>query len=59
MEVRSASYVVNGLEKVFWAILNAQHWETALPEAFRHFLTEPIKFDSDRGALSWYLTSDN
>ena len=27
--MRSASYVVNGLEKVFRAILNARHWETA------------------------------
>ena len=61
--MRSASYVVNGLEKVFRAILNARHWETGLPEAFGHFLTEPVKFDSDPGpgcgALSWYLTSDN
>ena len=28
--MRSASYVVNGLEKVFRAILNARHWETGL-----------------------------
>ena len=36
----SASYMVDGLEKVLWADLNAQHWETALPEAFGHILTE-------------------
>lgn len=61
--MRSASYLVNGLEKVLWAISNAQHWESALPEAFRYSPTEPIKFDSDPekgcGAPSWRLTPDN
>lgn len=54
-----ASYEDGGLEKVFRAILNARHWDTALLEAFKHFLTEHIKFDSDpeqgHGALCRHL----
>jgi len=57
--MRRASYLVNGLEKVLWAALNAQQWDTALPEAFRHCLTAPIKFERGCGALSWRLPPDN
>jgi hypothetical protein len=42
-----ASYEDGGLEKVFRAILTAPHWDCALLQAFEHFLTEHIKFDSD------------
>jgi hypothetical protein len=58
-----ASYEDGGLEKVFRAILNAQHWDGALLEAFKHFLTEHIRFDSDpeqgHGALCRHLTPDD
>jgi hypothetical protein len=55
-----ASYENGGLESVFRAILRSQHWDNALLQAFRHFLVEHIKFDSDtekgHGALSRQLT---
>ncbi len=58
-----ASYEDGGLEKVFRAILKSQHWEGPLLQAFKHFLTEHIKFDSDpeqgHGALSRHLTPDD
>ena len=54
-----ASYEDGGLENVFNAILQAPHWNTPLSQAFRHFLTEHIRFDSDpeqgHGALSRHL----
>jgi len=55
-----ASYEDGGLEKVFCAILKAQHWDNPLLRAFKHFLTEHIRFDSDpergHGALCRHLT---
>ena len=58
-----ASYEDGGLEKVFRAILNAPHWGGPLLQAFKHFLTEHIKFDSDpeqgHGALCRHLTPDD
>jgi|SRR5580658_6440825 hypothetical protein len=55
-------YVICGREKTLRGILNAQHSETALLKAFRHFLTGHIQFDSDRGqghsAVSRRLTVD-
>jgi hypothetical protein len=54
-----ASYEDGGLEKVFRAFLTAPQWDTALLQAFRHFLTEHIRFDSDpehgHGALARHL----
>jgi hypothetical protein len=58
-----ASYEDGGLEKVFGAIVTAQNWDGALLEAFKHFLIEHIKFDSDpeqgHGALCRHLTPDD
>ena len=58
-----ASYEDGGLEKVFHAFLGARHWNTPLLQAFRHFLTQHIKFDSDpeqgHGALSRHLKLDD
>jgi hypothetical protein len=58
-----ASYEDGGLEKVFCAILKAPHWNNPLLKAFRHFLTEHIRFDSDpeqgHGALCRHLTPDD
>jgi len=55
-----ASYEDGGLEKVFRAILTAQHWNDPLLHAFKHFLAEHIRFDSDpeqgHGALCRHLT---
>lgn len=57
-----ASYEDGGLEKVFRAMLTAQHWNNPLLRAFKHFLAEHIKFDSDpeqgHGALCRHLTPD-
>jgi hypothetical protein len=57
-----ASYEDGGLEKVFRAILTAQHWDGPLLQAFKHFLAEHIRFDSDpdqgHGALCRHLTPD-
>jgi hypothetical protein len=58
-----ASYEDGGLENVFRAILNAQHWDNAVLAAFKHFITEHIKFDSDpeqgHGALCRHLPPDD
>ena len=58
-----ASYEDGGLEKVFRAFLKAQHWGNPLLQAFRHFLTEHIRFDSDpeqgHGSLSRHIPPDN
>ncbi len=58
-----ASYEDGGLEQVFRAFLTAQYWNTPLLRAFKHFLTEHIRFDSDpeqgHGALSRHLTPDD
>lgn len=58
-----ASYEDGGLERVFGAILTARNWNGPLLLAFRHFLTEHIKFDSDpnqgHGALCRHLKPDD
>jgi hypothetical protein len=58
-----ASYEDGGLESVFRAILGAPRWEGALLQAFKHFLVEHIRFDSDpnagHGALCRHLTPDD
>jgi hypothetical protein len=57
-----ASYEDGGLEKVFRSILKAPRWEATLLQAFRHFLLEHIRFDSDpdagHGALCRHLWPD-
>jgi len=58
-----ASYEDGGLERVFRAMLTAPKWNGPLLQAFRHFLSEHIRFDSDpeqgHGALCRHLTPDN
>jgi hypothetical protein len=58
-----ATYEDGGLEKVFRAILTAPNWNGPLQEAFKHFLAEHIRFDSDpdqgHGALCRHLTPDD
>jgi hypothetical protein len=55
-----ASYEDGGLERVFRAILRCKYWEGPSLRAFKHFLVEHIRFDSDpeqgHGALSRHLT---
>jgi hypothetical protein len=57
-----ASYEDGGLERVFGAILTAQRWNGPLLQAFKHFLAEHIRFDSDpqlgHGALCRHLIPD-
>jgi hypothetical protein len=51
------------LEQVFRAFLTAPNRDGPLQQAFRHFLTEHIRFDSDpvqgHGAFCRHLTPDN
>jgi hypothetical protein len=58
-----ASYEDGGLESVFRAILTAPKWDDPLLQAFKHFLVEHIKFDSDpeqgHGALCRHLPPDD
>ena len=58
-----ATYEDGGLERVFRAILTAPNWNGPLQQAFKHFLAEHIRFDSDpdqgHGALCRHLTPDN
>jgi hypothetical protein len=58
-----ASYEDGGLEKVFGAMLTAPDWDDVLLRAFRHFLIEHIKFDSDpdhgHGAICRHLAPDD
>ena len=58
-----ASYEDGGLERTFEAFLRAPHWDRPVLQAFRHFLTEHIRFDSDadagHGALSRHLVPDD
>jgi len=58
-----ASYEDGGLEKVFTAMLRAPDWTGESLQAFRHFLIEHIKFDSDpeagHGSLSRHLVPDD
>ena len=57
-----ASYEGGGLEKVFKAFLLAPDWDDPLLRAFRWFLMEHIRFDSNpahgHGALSRHLLPD-
>jgi hypothetical protein len=57
-----ASYEDGGLEAVFTAFLTAPNWDGPLLQAFRHFLAEHIRFDSDpdagHGALCRHLVPD-
>jgi hypothetical protein len=58
-----ASYEDGGLESVFKAILRCDSWDNAALRAFRHFLIEHIRFDSDpdegHGALCRHLPPDD
>ena len=58
-----ASYEDGGLEDVFQAILLAPDWDHPALAAFRHFLVEHIRFDSDvdagHGALARHLAPDD
>ena len=58
-----ATYEDGGLERVFRVILTAPSWNGPLQQAFRHFLVEHIRFDSDpdqgHGALCRHLTPDD
>lgn len=65
-EVKAASissYENGGLESTFRAMLTAPKWELPALKAFRHFLVEHIRFDSDpnegHGALSQHLPVDD
>ncbi len=57
-----ASYEDGGLEAVFTAFLTAPTWDGPLLAAFKHFLAEHIRFDSDpdagHGALCRHLVPD-
>ena len=58
-----ASYEDGGLSRVFAAMLRAPHWHGPGQRAFRFFLEEHIRFDSDDGAghgeLSRHLPVDD
>jgi hypothetical protein len=58
-----ASYEDGGLSRVFAAMLRARDWRGAGPVAFRFFLEEHIRFDTDdgegHGALSRHLPVDD
>ncbi len=58
-----ASYEDGGLERTFTAMLRFGRWDTDLLRAFRHFLSEHVKFDSDpeqgHGALSRHIRVDD
>ena len=58
-----SSYEDGGLEAVFRAILQFENWNNDLLRAFRHFLIEHVRFDSDpdagHGALSRHLAPDD
>lgn len=58
-----ASYEDGGLETVFTSMLRFTSWHNSLLQAFRHFLTEHVRFDSDpnegHGALSRHLVPDD
>jgi hypothetical protein len=58
-----ASYEDGGLELVFNAMLKTPQAQTPLLRAFRHFLSEHIRFDSDpdegHGALARHLRPDD
>jgi hypothetical protein len=57
------SYEDGGLTRVFTAMLRAPHWYGKGQRAFRFFLEEHIRFDSDdgggHGSLSRHLSADD
>ncbi|MFY9627743.1 MAG: hypothetical protein WAK03_06265 [Methylocystis sp.] len=57
-----SSYEDGGLERVFRSVLKAQHWDTDLLHAFKHFLVGHIQLDSDpdhgHGSLCRHMTPD-
>jgi hypothetical protein len=57
-----ASYEDGGLSRVFAAMLRAPHWYGAGQRAFRYFLEQHIRFDSEdgggHGSLSRHLAPD-
>ena len=57
------SYQDGGLEKIFRAMLEFGRWDNAVLRAFRHFLSEHVRFDIDpdlgHGALSRHLKPDD
>jgi hypothetical protein len=61
--VSIASYEDGGLERVFRAFLRAPNFSNPALKAFRHFLSEHIRFDNDpeqgHGALSRHLAPDD
>jgi hypothetical protein len=58
-----ASYEDGGLERVFRSILTFTRWENDLLRAFRHFLSEHVRFDCDteqgHGALCRHIAFDS
>ena len=58
-----ASYEDGGLEAVFTAMMRMPDWPNPALKAFRHFLSEHIRFDSDpdggHGALARHLAPDD
>jgi hypothetical protein len=65
-EIRAASlvsYEDGGLERVFKSMLTFTQWDSDLLRAFRHFLSEHVRFDSDteqgHGALCRHLAFDD
>jgi hypothetical protein len=58
-----ASYEDGGLERVFRAMLQGPQTDAPAVKAFRHFLSEHIRFDSDpdqgHGALSRHMLPDD
>jgi len=58
-----ASYEDGGLESVFRSMLTAPNWHGPVLQAFQHFLSEHIRFDSDpdqgHGALSRHMAPDD
>jgi hypothetical protein len=58
-----ASYEDGGLERVFRSMLTFTKWDNDLLRAFRHFLSEHVRFDCDseqgHGALCRHITFDD
>jgi hypothetical protein len=58
-----SSYECSGLESVFKAMLQASDWNTALLQAFRHFVVKHVGFDSDpeqgHGVLVRHVAPDH
>lgn len=58
-----ASYEDGGLERVFRSMLTFTRWDNDLLRAFRHFLSEHVRFDCDseqgHGALCRHIAFDD